>query len=130
MRGDVLEMMARERLGMPDTWCAYSWACKPGGGSVVTHYVEVVGMIAPLKTKGKNKGDHNWSAGDKDTEKTVYITPAEHAAWCVAWEAKTGRCIECIGTGKVIASISVVNGTTYRECPKCKGTKLAALVAP
>lgn len=38
------------------------------------------------------------------------------------WEIETGRCSECEGTGKKIASSSINNGTTYRDCKICGGS--------
>jgi hypothetical protein len=83
--------------------------------------MQFIGSVAPLKTSGKNKGYPNWQKRDKTTEKTFIVSVKDHEKWCGAWQKKTNKCAECVGTGKTIASCGA-NGTTYRECFKCKGT--------
>jgi predicted RNA methylase len=41
------------------------------------------------------------------------------------WEHKTGLCCRCGGSGQTVQSISVQNGTTYRQCIGCEGAGTA-----
>ena len=84
--------------------------------------VEVIGAVAPLKTRGKSKGCHNWDKMDKSTKRVVYITLKEHSEWVNAWEAKTGKCATCRGTGNEWCGWSVNEGSRYKVCTKCHGS--------
>lgn len=37
------------------------------------------------------------------------------------YEAATGNCADCGGSGKEIAAISVAHGVSYRNCGRCNG---------
>ena len=108
---------ARELLGMPPGWEGYKF-------EVIgeNKLVRVVGAVAPLKKRGKYKGHRNWQRLDKTTEKTAYFTPAEHEAWMLEWERKTGLCAECTGRGERSVSWSAAGGTRYKTCDKCGAT--------
>jgi hypothetical protein len=116
MRINLLDEHARELAKMPPEWIVYAWR------HIDDNTTEVKGVIAPLKTVGKNKGLHNWGAADKATDRTVYVTTLEHDAFRAAWEDKTGHCAECIGTGEVVKSWERDKGMTYRKCSACAST--------
>lgn len=117
----LAELHAREKAAMPDTWAIHTWECFPKSTDKTLYY-QVTGIIAPLKTKGKNKGAPNWRAGDKTTERTVILTVAEHEAWIAGWELKTGLCSNCLGEGQTLKSWTIANGPEYRQCVECQGT--------
>lgn len=126
---DLYTLHAREILGMPDTWQAYRWECLPKPKPDQPHQVhtyKIVGAVAPLLTKGARVGTPNWKQLDKATEREAYFTPAQHDAWCAAWEHHTGQCRTCTGDGTVLVSWSVTQGQTTRACPRCHGTGQAA----
>ena len=50
------------------------------------------------------------------------MSDAEYETIEAVWVSKTGKCPECAGEGKTVAQVSAANGTTYRQCFKCKGT--------
>ena len=119
----LYEEHARELVSMPKEWriCVI----KALRGSVVdapTGITQVDGVVCPDITRGKNKGLPNWAKRDKSTERAVYITDTQHAAWCKAWSEKTGKCVECVGRGQIMASWHHINGTTYKPCSACAGT--------
>ena len=118
----LAELHAREKTGMPENWCLYRWEIFPKSGREKPLYYQVTGMVAPMKTKGKYKGDHNWRAGDKTTERVVILPVSEHDAWVAEWEKKTGNCSNCTGKGQTLAKWSVANGAEYRTCSKCNGS--------
>lgn len=112
----LLETHARELAGASEKWSAYEYQCLPPGGE--TKCYRLKGAVAPLKKSGKA---HDWRKKDKATVKEVWITVVEHQEWLKAWEKKTGKCTNCEGEGKTLASASI-HGCTYRECSQCKGT--------
>lgn len=118
----LCEIHAREKSGMPPEWCAYAWECFPKEPNQKVLYYQIKGMVAPIKTKGPRKGDHNWKAGDKSTERVVILPVEEHEQWIRKWESSTGKCSNCIGDGKVIVKWSSITGIHYGECTICKGT--------
>lgn len=118
---NLFEEHARERAGMPPKWKVYRWACMPPGRPKPL-YFECVGAVAPPYKSGPRKGRENWKRRDPETERTVYITPAEQDAWEAAWSARTGLCLECTGKGEKVKSWSAKEGTTYKPCRTCGGT--------
>lgn len=117
---ELLDECARDKAGMGDDWSPYSYKCLPEHPQE-TELVEVIGAVAPLKTRGKSKGSHNWDKMDRATKRTVYITLKEHAEWVKAWEVKTGKCATCRGTGQEWCGWGVTTGARYKECTKCQG---------
>ena len=118
---ELLDECARDKAGMGEDWSPYSFKCLPEHPQK-SELVEVIGAVAPLKTRGKSKGSHNWDKMDKSTKRTVYITFKEHAEWVKGWEKKTGLCANCKGTGQQWAGWSVTDGYKYRNCGKCRAS--------
>lgn len=116
---DHLELQARELAGESDDWCLFSVSCMPLTGDTI--YYEVKGAIAPIATRGVRKGHRNWPLRYTTTERTFCITVEKQAEWEKAWEQRTGKCADCVGCGKTVASAGV-GGTTYRTCSKCQGS--------
>jgi hypothetical protein len=52
----------------------------------------------------------------------VVVTKSELQAAAVAYEAETGKCWDCKGTGQVMKRWSAAEGTSYKTCPRCKGS--------
>ena len=122
---DLLTVHAREALGMPEEWQVYAWTCLPHCRSgqkdwKATHF-QVTGCIAPIITRGKNKGCHNWRKMDNTTIREFVVSIADHEVWKLNWERKTGKCYRCQGEGKTIARMTATE-KTYRDCTRCKGT--------
>ena len=117
---DLYAEHAKEKAGLPANWRIYKWECFPKGGGE-TIYVAVTGAVCDHFKTGEHKDDRNWKLRDKTTERTVNLPCAEHDAWKLEWEKRTGKCERCTGTGEVMESWSVAHGLKNRTCPKCKG---------
>lgn len=119
---DFYNMIAHER-GAPSDW---HWFELRGVGERPNHAFLVRGGVAPLLTRGKNKGHHNWRLLDKSTVREFVVTPADLEARTLKWEQETGSCHRCGGDGQELASCGI-RGNTYRDCSRCKATgKVAA----
>ena len=118
---DFYNLIAAER-GCADGW---RWVELRVVGERPDHVVVVRGAVMPDLTKGKNKGWPNWSKRDKSTERELVMTNPDINAFIAKWESTTGTCSGCGGDGQELAS-SGVNGTTYRDCRRCKATGKAA----
>ena len=117
-----LESHAREMLGASPEWKAYEWEALGGTAKTPPKLITVQGAVAPIKQRGKYKGEPDWKRLDVQTQQTAYITPAEHEAWLLKWEADNGKCHKCQGTGQVFASWSSDGGAKTRTCCRCGGT--------
>ena len=117
----MLDDHAREIVKAEPNWEAFEYEAIRSDGAREITMMRVRGAVAPLITRGSRKGQRNWRARDKATERTAYFTPAEHREWLKRWEAATGKCSECRGEGKTVASVSVYEGVKHRECSACHG---------
>jgi hypothetical protein len=111
-----LELHAREKLGAPSNWYAYNFEVKD---SPYGSFYEVTGAIAPLLTKGPNRGKPNWKAKDKETKAVAQIQKQEHQKWVEEWEKETGICSTCENTGKEWIGWSQETGSRYKPCSRC-----------
>lgn len=57
----------------------------------------------------------------RKTMERVLLTHAEIEAEYARYEAETGNCHACYGSGKETYGWTVVDGAKYRICPHCKG---------
>lgn len=119
--GQLLEIQAREKLGMAPEWEFFRIQCMPPGGTETIYYA-ITGAIAPAITRGPRKGQRNWARKIKSTVRMVPITPEQHERWLAEWSARTGNCPKCAGDGKLFVRWNVVEGTTFKPCPDCNGT--------
>src|SRR5262249_42784812 len=111
---------AREKYNLPPEWEWFKLeAIGPINGP---RDIMITGAVAPLKISGKYKGQHDWKKRDKSTEVRCVITEAEHTAFCLRFEAKTGSCFQCKGIGQQVTGWSSTEGTTYRTCTRCGGS--------
>jgi len=116
-RVHLMEVHARRKLVMPDEWRAYRWEAKSADVLVVTGCI-----VTATYTRGPRKGRPNFDKRDKATDLPVVITRTEHAAFCQAWEAETGRCHACQGNGTECYGWSKAAGSRYRDCKRCNAT--------
>jgi hypothetical protein len=123
MRINLFEEHARALAKMPEEWKVYSFKAIPNSDGTL----EFKGAIAPIYSQGKSKGLPNWKMADKDSERAVYIKDADHDLWLVKWEASTGKCHQCVGTGEVFQSWETGKGVTYKKCSVCVGTGAAII---
>lgn len=113
------EEIARRKLGQTPDWKVCVWerigpdACKLEGG-----------ITTPIAS-GKRKGQPKW--GKRSTFLSCVVTDAELKQERAAYEARTGNCSECQGSGQVIKSWSVAEGVKTRDCTPCGGTGRATV---
>ena len=123
---DFYNLIAAER-GMPAGWKWNQLKCvgeleNDGSGILVTGAV-----CTAVYSRGKRKGDTNWSKRDRSTEKELFISRNEYDKRRQKWQADTGKCVECLGSGQILAGMSIYTGKTYRPCHKCGATGEIAL---
>jgi hypothetical protein len=107
---DIMSL-AEIKSGTPG-WKATKWQAG-GGDSIVTGSVPV-----GTYSRGPRKGEPKFTGPST----MVVVTRAELETAATAYEAETGRCWNCKGTGQVVRKISVTEGTTYRPCARCGGS--------
>ena len=116
---DFMGLAARQKIGASEDWGAMKWSSI----GVARDMVNVTGAVMTERYKrGPRKGRLNWSKRDKKTECTVTVSSAEIDAAKAAWSLATGKCACCRGRGTRVSSISIENGTTYRQCESCNGS--------
>lgn len=121
---DLYQVHAIEKERLPSNWRVFRWEAFPKSGRGDCIYIAVTGAVCEYQyLKGKRKGHTNWHKRDAKTEVTVNLPVADHNAWKLEWEKRTGKCSNCTGTGEVMESWNVNTGTKYRTCPKCKGAR-------
>jgi hypothetical protein len=125
---DLVSEHARERLGMPEGWECYHFAWLPPNGKG-TH-MHLKGAVAPVITKGPNKGRKNWKKRDPATEREDLISREEQGAYDRRWSEATGNCLECVGKGERFVSWSQAEGRKTKPCPDCNGTGRLPGAAP
>ena len=114
---------AREVLGLPEGWQLAAWRVmdwRTKGFGHLEGRIRVTMRKAPLKADGQV----DWDAAPKVRSKQATFTNAEHAQFCAAWEARTGRCHVCSERypGLEWVGWNRDTGDSYRSCPRCKGT--------
>ena len=112
----MMDEHARHKLGMPETWHPFRYE------HVDPDIVLITGMVAPLCTRGPNKGFPNFRRGDRKTENKTGFSAQEHVQVQRAWELRTGKCANCIGSGKITTAAHANGARAYRECERCKGS--------
>lgn len=109
-----LDNVARRKVNGPEGWAVCAWEVIGEGSDLV-----VTGGVPRLLKAGPRKGKPTWR--DVPTQRAV-VTRAELDAEKARYEADTGKCSECMGSGKVLASWSATEGVMYRPCKRCDGT--------
>lgn len=115
---DIMDVAAK-KIGIPD-WQGYQWeAVSDRQGD----YDSIVTGCVPdgVYSKGPRKGSPRFSFPKHGTKRTAIVTTAELVPIAAEYESQ-GRCWDCKGSGKTIASVHITEGTTYRDCSRCKGT--------
>ena len=116
-RIDFFNMTAHRVHGVPDGWQWYllnSRDCPDG-------YIKVAGNVpVGVLKNGPRKGSPKFAPRSKDD--VIWMKDADVEETKRLWSEETGKCHECTGSGKKIASVSVAHGKTYRPCSKCDGT--------
>jgi hypothetical protein len=108
---DDIMKAAEAKVGV-DGWEAYKWENCDGDSIVTGDIPDGVYRSGPRKGRPRFKG----------SGRRVVITRSELQVIATAYEAETGKCWDCKGTGQTWAGWSKAEGTRYRECQRCKGT--------
>lgn len=127
MATTLMEIHGKEKIAAPDGFEFYFFEKLPEQGPA--QVIKMVGGVAPIKIKGRNKDERNWKKMDPATKREVYLPVEEHKAWIAEWETKTGLCANCQGEGVVTAGWNVETGIRQKPCPQCGGTGQKACVA-
>lgn len=118
---DWFNECAREIGKLPQDWQWFK--LEAIGKYPKTQGVMVTGAISPvLIAKGPRKGEPNFKLRDRSTEQQVFVSHEAIDARKAKYELETGVCHRCFGDGKVVHSVSVDAGVTYRKCRRCDGT--------
>lgn len=110
------EMVVRKKLGKPE-WLMFGWECVGDTDDVI-----VTGCVPVEKySRGPRKGRPKFiKPGDK-----CVVTRTDELAAMSEYEKDTGKCSGCRGSGRQWAGWSLSEGSSYRECKRCKSTGLA-----
>ena len=112
---DLHELTARRVHSLPPEWRAGVYrSLHPLGFELIGSVP--IGIISrgPRKGRPKFPPRNQWRA--------VVISNEQVAETWRQWEAETGRCSHCGGSGQQVKSISVTEGASYRTCSGCGGT--------
>lgn len=110
---DHMNEVARRKVNGPEGWEICGWERLGDGRDFV-----VEGGVPRLLTRGPRKGHKRWDGPRLKTVVTGAEIDAEHARY----EADTGNCGDCGGTGEVLAGWSAKDGTKLEPCPRCGAT--------
>lgn len=108
--------VARKVYGAPDQWQGFEFRKLDGGT-----YVRGAVCTAVYK-RGKRAGETNWSKLDKSTLREIVVTKQQLDEAEVSWEAETGRCVDCGGSGKGFVGWNTTNGRLTKPCKRCGET--------
>jgi|GEM_PF-4473816 len=103
---------AKEKFGLPADWEASSIrAGSPeGSGNCPPNAFQITGAVYQRYLRGPKKGRLMFDKKPVGHLCAVAITKAEHDAYLVAWEIRTGKCYRCCGTGEVVTGWSRAEG--------------------
>ena len=113
---------AREILGVGDEYKMASWDAKDAlklGPCHPNTRIKVTLAIAPLLEDGRVA----WAYEEKGTRKKAVFTNAEHDAWMLEWEKRTGLCHQCDlkRPGQEYMGFDQT-GSKFQTCSRCGGT--------
>lgn len=111
------EAAAKGKARLPDAWKMVRWEAH--GDPKHPSAFEINGAVYPPKTKGPQAGKPNYRKPVLGTKATVWLTEAEVLAFQSAWGKRTGKCVECFGTGQLWTGWHFQTGNSYKPCPHC-----------
>lgn len=114
---DFMSAAAFRKLGETSDWRVYKWE-KVDYKSETPDFI-VEGGVPRLLKSGPRKGQPTFR--DCVGRRTV-VTWAEIQKAKSDYEAETGKCCECFGTGQYCYGWSRDEGNKYRDCGRCSAT--------
>lgn len=119
-RVDFYNLYAIAKHGAPTDW---HWHTLEALGKHPNYTGSLVrGCVPATFQKGKRKGQFNFKGGDKATELSFAIAHDQFAAFHAEWEAETGRCSKCFGSGQEWTGWSATEGSRFKPCARCDAT--------
>jgi hypothetical protein len=115
---DLHVLTARRVHRLPPEWRAGVYrSLHPLGFELIG--AEPIGTISRGPRKGRLKFPprNQWRA--------VVISHEQVAKTRRQWEAETGLCSHCGGSGQQVQRVSITEGVSYRTCTACGGTGTA-----
>lgn len=122
MPPDWINVVARKKLSQPPEW---RWCKFEAIGDTDDCLIE--GGIPRPRKSGKHKGLPTWR--DCVLTKCV-VTGAEMDQAKASYEAETGGCHACAGSGQWYSGWSRDTGNRFKSCPRCNATGQAPEVCP
>lgn len=107
-----MDVVAKRKAGNIEGWEPWFYQAVEGG-------LIIKGGVPTLVTRGKTKGRRRWNTKESQT---VVVSDDDLTQEKARYEDETGKCAECYGEGKTIASASADGSRTYRNCKKCNAT--------
>ncbi len=121
LRFDWINLFCREKYGAPELWRWFKWERKEIDKP--HEFLLVEGGVCTAKIeRGKRKGQDDWKKRDKAMDRTFVVARKDLDAFQAEWQARTGSCFKCYGTGQEWGGWSAANGNRYRPCTKCNAT--------
>ena len=111
---DFVEVVAKKKLNAPDDWSICGWERIGDSNDLI-----VEGGVTRLLKSGKNKGRRTWL--DSVISKCC-VTDGEVVNAKREYEAETGNCAICCGTGQACSGWNCDSGHSYITCKRCDGT--------
>jgi len=108
-RIDHIGTVALRKIGKPEAFSVCGWEALDDGSCLVRMKLELP------RVDGERR---KWIGGEKTACVTVQETDAEEARY----EADTGKCSKCDGTGQQWDGWSAANGNRFKPCTKCGAT--------
>lgn len=119
------EVAARKKLRVGDDWQMYRWERvndRKDSDVIVTGAVPIGAY-----TRGPRKGSPKWNTklGER-----VTVSDRDFAESQREYEAATGNCRNCYGTGQQWCGWSADTGAKHRPCARCNETGRATQPLP
>ena len=108
-----IDRIARKKLNALESWTHFKWQCIGKTDDLL-----VTGGITRILKSGPRKGKQTWDG----VGEIVCITATELEADYLAYEAETGNCHKCGGSGQEWRGWSAIDGNKYESCHYCLGT--------
>ena len=114
---DVMDVAAK-KVGI-DRWQAFQWESVTGG-SVVRGEVP-----SGVYVRGPKKGRPRFGRPGAAHKQRVVVSHAEMESAAKEYEASTGLCWDCKGSGDVSVGWSAEHGVKRATCARCGGDRLS-----
>lgn len=123
---DFFNLFAVQKRGAPEGW---EWRKLEAIGDLhakddAQKYTKMEGYVhngATFKT-GKKAGQKKPRSPVPGTEREIVFTMADIETLKTEWEASTGKCHQCTGSGREWTGWSADAGNRFKSCTRCNAT--------